>query len=254
MIQNHANLKKIGLASLFWVFILSFNFLQSQTFKVENFNKISIHPHIQVDFIHGDTNEVVINSISVPEEKLTVEVENNTLQLYLEGAKIFTKKEKKDWDKHRKPIYKGTIVKATITFKYLEDLSLKGEEDFTLKNAFKSDELDMYVYGASSIRFNELELDNFKAVMYGEAQLTIEKGRVDYQKFTAYGAANVNSEKVSNKRSKIMAYGEAKFNLNVSDELKVSSFGEATIRYTGNPKIEKGLNLGETTITRIDTN
>ncbi len=256
MIQKHSNLKMIRLASLFLIsIILGFSsFAQSQIIKVENFNKISIHPHIQVDFIHGDKNEVTINTISVPEEKLTVEVENNTLQLYLKGAKIFTKTEKKDWNKHRKPIYKGTIVKATITFKYLEDLSLKGEEHFVLKNAFKSNELDMYVYGASSIRFNELQLDNFKGVMYGEAQLIIEKGRIDYQKITAYGAANVDVENVSTKRAKIMAYGEAKFSLNVSDELKVSSFGEATIRYIGNPKIQKGINLGETTITRIDTN
>jgi len=40
--------------------------------------------------------------------------------------------------------------------------------------------------------------------------------------------------------------------LNVSKKLKISSYGEATITYSGNPEIDKGIIIGETKITRVN--
>ncbi len=202
--------------------------------------------------MQGKSNSVVIESMSVAEEKLTVKVENNTLQMYLEGAKIFTKTEKRDWDKGRKAIYKGTIVKATVTFKSIKDLSLKGEENFSFTNGFNTSELNAHIYGASTLLFKEIDVADFKAVIYGEAQLKIEKGHVQNQKYTVYGEAEIDAEKMTSKVTKITAYGEAKLNVNVSETLKVSSFGAASIFYKGNPKVQKGINFGETTISSIN--
>ncbi|MCK5677170.1 MAG: hypothetical protein KAH72_01660 [Flavobacteriaceae bacterium] len=49
----------------------------------------------------------------------------------------------------------------------------------------------------------------------------------------------------------ITLYGESNVNINVTQDMKVTSYGEANIKYRGNPKINKGIVIGETTIEKI---
>ena len=60
----------------------------------ESFNKIIVSPHIETIFIKGDKPNIEIKHIAVPIEKFNYELINNTLQVYLEGAKTFTKNKK----------------------------------------------------------------------------------------------------------------------------------------------------------------
>ena len=56
---------------------------------------------------------------------------------------------------------------------------------------------------------------------------------------------------VVSKETKITVYGDGTFQLNASESIKVTSYGEATVLYKGDAKLKKGLVIGESTIERI---
>ena len=82
-------------------------------------------------------------------------------------------------------------------------------------------------------------------------KLLLEKGNIDKQKITAYGETKVNTLEVNNTVTKITAYGEGSYRVNVSEELKVTAYGEATIAYLGNPNVSKGIIIGKAIIQKI---
>jgi len=99
---------------------------------------------------------------------------------------------------------------------------------------------------------NEVSLEELRTTIYGESNLVIKAGSVKEQKFTAYGESTVNSLAINNNTTKITVYGESNFQLNVSDEIRLTAYGEALVEYKGNPTITKGLHFGELRINKID--
>ncbi len=242
------NLMFFGLA------LVSLN-MQSQSNKVDlrYFDKIIVNPHIQVTFVKGNEESVTIDSNTVSNEKLNIEVKGKTLHLYLDGARVYTKSERYESEKWkgRRSIYKGTVVTATVTYTSIDELSLRGEEVFVFQSPIVQEKLRLKVYGDSNVYMNTLELDMLHITMYGEGQFEVKKGEVANQKVTCYGECKVNTTSVMNRKAKVLAFGEAEFELNVVDDLKVSAYGEAKVKYIGNPNIDKGIVLGSATISKI---
>ena len=226
---------------------------QSKTIAINHFNKVIVSPHIQVTFIEGDKESVSIENINVPIEKLNVEVAGKTLRIYLDDAKMVTKSEKVDDDKWngKRSIYNGTIVTAIVTYKSLEELSLRGEETIVCESLLKMDKFRLKIYGESQVYLNKVELGMLQTTIYGESFLEIKEGTIEKQKITAYGETKINTLEVNNITTKITAYGEGSYRINVSENLKVTAYGKATIAYLGNPNVNKGIIIGETTIQKI---
>lgn len=221
---------------------------------VQNFDKVIVSPHIQVTFRQGEKESVTIEHIAVPMKKFNVEVDNGTLWVYLEGAKIVTKSEKVDNDqwKGKRSIYQGTKVKAIVTYKNLTQLSLRGEETFICESPLQTEDFKLKIYGESRVFLNKVQFAKLQTAIYGESYLEIKEGSIEKQKFTAYGESVVNTLAVANRNTKITAYGESSFRVNVEKELKVTAYGEATIAYTGNADVNKGIIIGNATVQEIN--
>ena len=114
---------------------------QDKVITLKSFDKVVVSPHIQVNFEQGEKESIIIEDISVPFEKFNIEQSGNTLHIYLDDAKMTTKNEtdKNNNHKVKHPIYNGTIVRATIIYKKLVDLSLRGEEEFMCKSKLSTD-------------------------------------------------------------------------------------------------------------------
>jgi len=227
---------------------------QQKTISVDHFDKVIVSPHIQATFVQGDKEQIQIENSTVSLNKVNIEVKGKTLRVYLDNAKEITKNEKVKVNgyKRSKSIYKGTVLIATITYKSLKELSLRGEEKFVFESPLKTDDFRLKIYGESQVYFQQVELDEMQASIYGESFLEIKSGRINTQKFTAYGETKINALGVKNKYTKIVAYGEGSYRVNVSNRLKVTAYGEATIAYKGSPEVDKGIVIGEATIQRID--
>jgi hypothetical protein len=226
----------------------------AQTKMTSPFNKIIVSPYIQVTLVQGDQESVTVNNIHVDTGKLHIEVNDKTLRIYLEGAKDFPKNEK-DYSngyKETHPLYRNTSVVATITYKTLEALSLRGEDDQLCKSPINGDKFILKIYGESNVTFNEMNLEKLAATLYGESTLEIKAGSVKDQKYTCYGEGKINSLSIDGSTSRVTAFGRANFKLNVTDRIKITSYGEAELYYKGNPAIEKGLNFGDMVINRMD--
>lgn len=255
--KNMFNTQKIILAMLPFIALLLFSnqsIAQSKVIDVESFNKIIVSPHIEVVFKEGKKESVSIESISIPMKKLNVEVKNNTLNVYLEGAKI-TSPNKKDYIngyKRTSSLYKGTIVKAIITYKNINSIDLRGEQKFVFEDKLSEDKLRMKIFGEAEVCLNEVDIQNLQLSVYGENHLKILKGKIANQKITSYGESEINITNVDNMETRLTSYGEGTFDLNVSGKLKITSFGEATINYSGSPNLNKGLVIGETEISNVD--
>ena len=109
----------------------------------------------------------------------------------------------------------------------------------------------MKVYGEPEVRLKEVKLDKLKVTCYGEAEVNIESGRIDHQKYLVYGESEIDASAIWNKRTKLIAYGGSEFRLSIQDDLKVSAIGESIVEYSGDPRLRKGLVLGENEIDTI---
>lgn len=221
---------------------------------VDPFEKVIVSPHIEVTFVEGAKEMVEVHSNAQPLSKLNIEVVGKTLRMYLDGAKTYTESKDIEGDNYdyKVPIYNGTVVKATITYKNLKELSLRGEEKFICKSKIDQNDFTLKIFGESQVYFNEVQLGDLSTTIYGESFLELKEGSIDSQKITAYGETKVNTLNVHCNKAKITAYGEGSYRLSVKDRLKVTAFGEATIAYEGSPEVKKGLVIGEATIQKMN--
>ncbi|HDZ05231.1 hypothetical protein LCGC14_0068720 [marine sediment metagenome] len=241
------------------LFVLAITFMasgiqaQEKTFNVKSFDKLIVSPHIEVNLVEGEEESVVVDNAKISLDKINVEVEGRTLRLYLDGAKVVTKSERISNDRWRgsKSLYNGTMASVTVTYRKLENLSIRGEEIVRCKNQFTSNDFKMSLYGAAKVYFDAVSIDELTVAIYGSSYLEIGKGNVSRQVFRAYGESEVNTENMVAEETKITAYGESNFRVNVVERLKVTCYGETNVNYTGNPEVDKGLIFGEARIRKI---
>lgn len=245
----------MNFAHLFLLIFLLFagTAAKAQTKTVAAFDKVIISPHIEVRLVQGIEESVSIEETSVDAEKINIKVKNNTLRVYLDDAKEVTKNEITYHQGHKRksPIYEGTQVEVSITYRNLQELSVRGEETVVVESSLNMEEFRVKVYGEPTVLLKEVHLGLLKAIIYGTGNVKIASGSVKEQRFTAYGEAEVEAFEVFNSITGITSYGAADFQINASEEIKITAFGEARVQYLGNPEINKGLVIGELEMKRI---
>jgi hypothetical protein len=247
-------MKKILMLTVSLLFLTLTNITAQEVTTVAQFNRVIISPHVQATFIKGDKESVTIQSCTVNKEKVNIESNGKTLRVYLDDAKETTKNERiyKDGREINTPIYTGTVLTVTVTYKTLDLLSIRGEETILLKSKLDQEQFGLTVYGTGKVYIDDIALKNMQTTIYGESYVELKAGTVEEQKFTSYGESEVNALNIKSKVAKATLYGESKLNLNVSDLLKVTSFGESKVRYKGNPEIKKGITIGGSKISQIN--
>lgn len=239
-------------SSLIAVFLVAtVSIAHSQTITTGSFHKIIISPYIEATFIQGDQERVVINSAIVDLEKLHTETKNGTLRLYLEGAKEIPRKSRHDRYR-RDDLYPPHAVTVTIYYKNLDALSLRGEERFTVSSPLSAEDFNLKLYGESAITFAEVHIGDLQTTVYGEGMVELESGSVNRQFYTCYGEATINTSEITGAEAKLTAYGDSEFKMNVSNRIKITSFGESKLHYKGNPEIVKGIRIGGGEIARVN--
>jgi hypothetical protein len=243
---------KLKLIILFASFLfVNSSLIAQKTIKFKQlFDKIIVSPHIEAIFKKGNEPSIVIEDINVPIEKFKYELDKGTLQVYLEGAKTYTKNKKivTRNSERNVPRYRGRVAKVIITYADVEIFSLRGEEKITFQTPLVQKECKLRIYGKSEVTINAIEVDKLNVSIYGDGFLNMKKGSIKKQKITAYGASKVMASRVLSKETTIKAYGDGFFKLNVSKKIKVTSYGEATVLYKGNAQLKKGIVIGESTI------
>lgn len=247
-------MKKLLLFIAVFTLAASETIVAQEAISVAHFDKAIISPHVQVTFTKGDKESVTIQNCTVSKDKVHIESNGKTLRVYLEGAKEITSNEKVNESgyKSKKPLYSGTVLTVAISYKTLQELSVRGEETILLKSKLDQENFVLTVYGEAKIFVDEVQLNKLNTTIYGESALEFKAGNITEQRFTVYGESKVNTLGVTGKTARATLYGEAELSLNVSDQLKVTAYGEAKVGYKGNPAIRKGLNIGNVKIYKLN--
>lgn len=248
---NFFKMKKLLFCSfLVAACVSSASFSQTKEYPVGPFDKVIVSPYIQVTFKKGEKASVVLENITVPQEKLFVDVSNNTLHLYLEGAKTIPKNEKvkQGNNKTKVPLYNNTTAKMTVTYQELRALSLRGEEKFLFENPLAAVEFKLSLYGEIRLDIPKVTFDRLDMDLFGENELEIKSGKINDNKITSYGENEVEMIGVESEQANISSYGDAEITLFVNKEIKLTAYGETHLEYKGQPLIKKGIVIGETTV------
>jgi hypothetical protein len=129
---------------------------------------------------------------------------------------------------------------------------LRGAETYLCESPLSAEQFTLRVYGESTIIFTEVHINEMHTTIYGESSLNIKSGAVNKQYYTCYGEGKVNATAIAGQEARVTAYGEAEFRVNVSDRIKLTAFGEARLRYMGNPAIVKGIHIGGVDLKKLD--
>ena len=244
------------LAASLPAFVMQASYAQpSQPSRVGHFHKVIVSPYIQVTFVQGDEETVTINQNSVDRAKLHVEVHNGTLRLYLDGARDFPHYEQdysRDGNNHGHNLYPKHAIVATVVYRTLDGLSLRGEETFLCPSRLVMKHFNLRLYGESTVEFSEVNIDKMHTAMYGESTLVIKSGTVSQQYYTCYGEGKINTTAIRGQEAKLTSFGDSEFNVNVSDLIRIVAFGDAKVSYRGNPDSVKGIHLGDVQLQRLD--
>ncbi|HEV2483724.1 MAG TPA: DUF2807 domain-containing protein [Puia sp.] len=224
----------------------------AQTCPVHSFYKVMISPYIQASFVQGNEESVTINSCIVDSSKLHIEVHHGVLRVYLDGARDIPHYEHNEGYNGNGHLYRDHSVVVTVHYKKLDAVSLRGEEKYLFESPMVARDLRLWVYGESTVIFTEVHIGKMHTTIYGQSTLDIRSGEVNRQNYTCYGEGKILGTAIAGRAAKVTAYGEAEFQVNVSDRIKLTAFGDAKLRYMGNPAIVKGIHLGDVDVKRME--
>ncbi len=230
---------------LFILFLLSpvfYGNAQVGEVEVDPFTNVMIHPYFQVELRKGTTEKIEFLSSTVDLNRINVEVNGRTLHVYLDDAKVAFKKIIAD---NFDPYRDGTRVKAIITYKSIEKLSVYGEERLTVSNDIDQRKLQLKIYGGADVRFEAINAGHLKVGLYGDNKLSIKGGDVSNQVFTSYGDNEVHARSLHGSYLKFVNFGDNKLYVGRQEYVKVTAFGDATLSFIGDPILDRKIALGD---------
>lgn len=217
-------------------------------YPVLPFTKVIVSPHIDVVLMEGTEEKVEVASWNVEEHDIHVDIDGQTLRVYLEGARMGPRNERsngysRDW-------YRDAKVTAYITYKELKKLSIRGDQRVECESTLKGKKFKLRSYGDNTVILSSVETDIFKAAMYGDNDLAIESGKSLKQKFVSFGDNEIHARDFEGEVTKATSFGDGEFSFNSTELIKVVAFGDASIQYQGGAYLERGLILGDSNIRR----
>jgi len=215
--------------------------------SIKSFDKIIASPRVNVVLTQGTKESIRILYNSVPPEHVNVVVKHGKLKVYLDRARI-TEKQVRNSAGSRHGIYEGSSITAYVTYTHLVSIEMRGEEELFCEGSIQTDKFKLKAYGETEIRLATLETKKFKTSLYGRNRLMIQDGQTDRQVYRLFGENRIDTRGLKSTKASGRIYGVGKLSLAASDQVRISAFGEPTIRISGTSLISKGIILGRADI------
>jgi hypothetical protein len=187
--------------------------------SVSGFDAISVGGAYDVYLTQGSGEELKIEAESNLMEYIKTKVMGGTLYI--------------ECDENLKPT---KSMKLYITFKDLEEIEASGACDIESVNAFKLDELELDVSGASEINF-DLNLDRLEADFSGASDVKLA-GTAGEMEMDISGAGELDALELEAEKVKLDVSGAATAKVYAKTFLEVDVSGAATVKYKGNPQVD----------------
>lgn len=218
---------------------------------LKSFHRVVASPHINVVLQKGSVESIRLVYNRVSADKINIEVKNKTLRIYLDDARVAEKTERIGYYEKR-GIYQDVNVTAYITYRDLDHLEIRGNQELTCLDPIKAETFILKAYGENEITLTNIKAAYLKTSLYGENDLHIKGGKADYQKYRLFGENKIDTRELKSYSTIANIFGESKVKLTSEDELKISAFGEPQVMYKGNAQVSRRFVFGEAIIERME--
>lgn len=230
---------------------VSVSLAQEISRELKSFNKIIVSPKVNLILEQGDQESIRLTYSNVDADKINIRVQGNTLRVYLDDAKV-TEKTYRVSSNEKRGIYHDVSVTAYVTYKELEHLEIRGNQELTCNGPLTAERFTLRAYGENDINLASLKTEYLRTSLHGENDLKIKAGKAEYQKYNLYGVNKIDTQDLKSFSATATIFGESKIKLNTQDNLKVNAFGESQVSYNGNANVNKGLIFGQAQITKLN--
>ena len=207
----------------------------AQVRQVKNFHGINVSNAFDVYINQSNDEAVAVSAATVKDrEMITVEVKEGILYVgLLKDWKWNTGKKK---------------LKAYISFKQIDNLTVSGACDVFIAGILKADNLSINQSGASDIK-GKLEVVKLRVDLSGASDMTVT-GKATQLSVEASGASDFKGYDLVTETCDAKASGASDIKVTVNKELAAQASGASDVKYKGNGTIRDIKSSGSSSVSR----
>jgi len=218
---------------------------------LKSFRKVVVSPRVNLILEQGDHEGIRLVYNNVSADKINIQVQHHTLRVYLDEAKVTEPNEYVN-PHHKRSIYRDVTITAYVTYKELEHLEIRGNQELTCTSPLRAEKFVLKAYGENEITLASVKAEYMKTSLYGENKLRIKGGKAEYQKYKLFGENKIDTQELKSYSTTANIFGESNIKLNTQDQLKVNAFGESQVSYHGDANVNRGLIFGHAEINKLN--
>ena len=187
------------------------------------FDSIEISGSAVVRIAQGTSDQIVIEGGSDAQNAVELEVHDGVLMIRPSGSWKF-------WDHQR--------ARIAVTVRDLKRVIVSGAADVRAPGAVRAHHLAVFISGAGSARFDQLQADELKFNVSGagDGQMT---GTVDQLSVSISGRSEFRGENLMSQRAAVAVSGVGDVKVWATETLKIAVSGLGTVDYWGTPSVKR---------------
>lgn len=186
--------------------------------NLSGFTSISVNSAFDVYISQGSSDAVGVSAVDAYATK--------KIKTYVSGGVLYVSFDNKGWSS-----WKNNKLKAYITVKNLEKLSVSGACNVSFVDAITSNRLHISVSGASDIK-GAVKVNSLKVGASGASNISLS-GTATETDFNVSGACSIKSLELVTDNCAVVASGASSIKLTINQSLKANISGASDIRYKG---------------------
>ena len=228
------------LCSAVFAFAQQFNDENAEVREAKNFHGLSVSNAFDVYITQGNEEAVAISASEAKfREKIIVEVKDGILRISFDNDKKFWKGFNGDRMK----------LKAYVSFKMLDKISLSGASNLRLKNTLTGNELSINFSGASDWKEGKVDVKKLSVDLSGASRIDIT-GTATNMDVEASGASDFRGYDFTTDYCDVHASGASSINVTVNKELSAKASGASSVRFKGEGLIKNIHTSGASSISK----
>lgn len=204
--------------------------------EAKNFHGINVSSAFDV-YIDQSYEEAVAVSASETKyrDRIKVEVKNGILYVGFDSKGM-------NWNSGKKKL------KAYISFKQIDKLSISGACDVFITGTIKADALSINQSGASDLK-GKLDVNKLSVDISGASDILIS-GSAAQLKVEASGASDFKGFDLVTEISEVKASGASDIKITVNKELSAQASGASDVKYKGSGVIKEVRSSGSSSVSK----
>lgn len=226
----------IGALAMANIYAQQLNDPNAEVRAAKNFHAINLSSAFDVFLTQSNEEAVAVSAADVKDrERITVEVKNGVLHVGYDNKGM-------KWGKGNKKL------KAYISFKEIDALTVSGACDVFVSGTLKVPELTLHQSGASDVK-GKVDVNKLKVDLSGASDLTIT-GTATQISIEASGASSFKGFDLVTDICDARASGASDIKITVNKELSAHASGASDVKYKGNGVIRDLKSSGSSSVSK----